>query len=549
MKQQILNHPDPTHGEKINYMFENKPPFPSPPGELYNPYAHLTPHHPPLPHPNPKTWAYYRHWEHYKPFVDTSQFSNACPGVTSGLYNPLGPLSLGQPQYRPTYLTNVKTECQFSLRVTFNYSVEEYNKSVDLTVGTIYNLTYLENGQIYNCTGKCSDIWKVYGTDNTVYYKIKFDCSVNYSNQVVIIKNDQIRGLSVYTGLESEDNEIENSEHSYGTTTGDIENVIITHAIMDSSGNFIDGNVINGNVKGYTCDGIAKGNNKKGTLVTTINSMTENGTIYGGKIISGLFLSGSVQGGRVDPQTGIKYDVEVRGKVIHAIVINSTIQGGYSKDGTLLNPEISNGVLYNAMITGSNLITTGGVTVGNITTGGLSIGGTATGGSAVGVIDGKVYTIENGTTQPESGKQLVTSGGIVTGGKIIGGVQEGNLIIGATIEGGVVTQGNTTNGVTTGGTLIPTPTNPLPISKAVLQNENERDLIPNTQKAAHPTESLLEYNLAHGGHNHDHLVIIHNSETGDTKTNFGKAVMQTVPFVNHPPDIHNHPFDKSKVIK
>lgn len=562
MQQKVCKHIDHSHpNEPINHMFKGKPPFPSKPGELYNPYAHMHPHphdmppcHQPIPHPNPKTWAFCRHWEQYRPFVDTSQFANGCPGVCSGLYHPDGPLNLGQANINPTYLTAVHTECQFSLRVTFNYSNKKFNTSVDLSVGTIYNVVYLENGEIYRCTGKCSDIWKVYGTDNAVYYKIKFDCSVDYNNHTVIIKNDQIRGLSVYTGYENEDTSIENSEHSYGTTSGVLDDAVITHATMDANGNFIDGTVIKGTLTGYTCDGIAKGLNKSGHNITTVHTITENGNLQNGKIISGRFISGSINGGYTDPQTNIKYDVEVHGKICHVIIINSSVKGGTSSEGTIITPEISDGIVYNAVITGSDLVTTGGVTVGNITTGGTSIGGTGTGGTAVGVIDGQVYTIEEGTTEPESGKSLVTSGGVVTGGAIVGGIQEGNLIIGATIQGGVVTQGTTINGVTKNGTFIPTPVNPLPIGKVVLQNENERDLYPDdhpkTRKdpitgkpiptGAHTTDATTTVNP--GGDDYN-LVIIQDENTAQTYTNFGKAVMQDIP-LREIPDNKRHVTNK-----
>lgn len=544
MRQKICHREDRTHPhEPVNHLFDHKPPFPSPPGELYNPYAHLHPNAPPFPHPNPKTWAFCKHWDEYRPFVDTSQFSNACPGVTSGLYHPCGPLNLGKANENPTFLTSVETECQFSLRVSFNYSNTRYNNSVDLTVGTLYNVTYLENGTLYSCVGKCSDIWKIYGTDNAVYYKIKFDCSVDYVSKTVIIKNDQIRALSIYTGLEAEDSNIDNSEHNYGTTTAIIEDAVITHVTMDANGNFIDGTVVSGIIDGCTCDGIANGTNKNGTKITTINTITKGGKIYNGKIISGIMISGSIDGGYTDPQTNIRTDVEFRGKVAHAIVINTTIKEGTSAGGKIIVPEISNGIVYNARITGSDLITTGGVTAGNITTGGTSTGGTGTGGTAVGTIDERMYTIEEGITKPAPGKSLITTGGVVTGGSIIGGVREGNLIIGATIQGGIVTQGNTINGVTTEGTIMPTPSNPIPVGKIILQNEHERDLLPDdhpkTRRDHHGHPIPTGAHVTDSGHmvnitkNEDDLIIIQDMNTCQTTTNFGTALIQDIaPFVS-----------------
>jgi hypothetical protein len=61
-----------------------------------------------MPPPNPKTWAYYGSWESYRPFIETNQFANATPGVTSGLYNPQGPLNLGNASTQTT-LTSYDT--------------------------------------------------------------------------------------------------------------------------------------------------------------------------------------------------------------------------------------------------------------------------------------------------------------------------------------------------------------------------------------------------------------------------------------------------------
>ena len=538
MHQKMTHHTHPDHpGSIVNRTFEHKPEFPG------NPYLPpINGHHHPFPPPNPKTWAYYGNWESYRAFVDTNQFTAAAPGVSSGLYNPAGPLNLGNSQYMPTCLTEVRTECQFNLAVTFKYSDERFNETVMLSVGKIYNVVYLEDGNLKKCTGKCTDIWKIYGSnDQTSYYKIKFDCSVNYSNQTVVIKNDQIRALSVYTGYEGQSTDIDNSVHKFGTTVGTIKNAIITNATLDSNGNIIEGDMVNGELEGYTLDGIAMGYNNTNKYITTINSRTKDGRIIGGKIISGLSRSGQVDG-HVEEDTNITTHATVRGVVTNVIIINSVVEKGVTKGGKIINTTIENGILYNATITGDDMITTGGITVGNVTTGGTTTGGTGTGGTMVGVIDGKVFTIEEGvTTSKSSEDKLITTGGVVVGGTIIGGVKQGNSIIGATIKGGVVTNGITVNGVTSEGVLIPTPASPVPITKPVIMNPNFSDVNPDTKFPNHVNQPLYPPEWPDTNNPHDYpnkylddLIIKINHSTGQVRTNFGTATMQTFPVINTP---------------
>jgi len=500
MHQDAYHKIDHSHPYGPNHVFDHRPPFPH------------GPHKPPMPPPNPKTWAYYGSWESYRPFIETNQFANATPGVTSGLYNPQGPLNLGNARNQTTFLTGVSTEANFSLVVNFKYSNETANKTIELKVGNIYNVTYLENGDLKKCSGKCSDIWKIIGTDNAVYYKIKFDCSVNYSNQVVVVKNDQIRDLSVYTGYEGVDTTLSNGKHSYGTTCGTISDAIITHATIDAAGNIIEGDIINGSIDGYTVDGIATGTNNQGKELTCINAKTIGGNIVGGKIIAGIFRSGSVSGGKLEDETNITVDADVKGIIANAIIMNSEVEKGTSQDGTVLVPEMDDGILYNAEITGNDMITTGGITCGNITTGGTTTGGTGTGGTMVGTIDGKIYYIEGGTSTSQSGKTMTTSGGVVIGGTIIGGVNNGGTIIDAVIKGGVCVNGVTLNAHTTGGSIIPSPTAPIPITKQVYQNPDADKLMPDR----HPFDS-------------DDLVITISRDTGEVlDTNLESAKMQGI---------------------
>lgn len=561
MHQKVINS-KPNHPSYVNNAYGPKPPTPDP----FVPHFHDGFHHI-LPPPNPKTWAYYGSWEAYKSFVDTNQFCAAAPGVSSGLYHPDGPLNLGLAQHTPLCLTGVNSKAEFSLLFSFNYSNPAYDKTIELKTGKLYNLIYLENGQLKRCHGKCVDIWKIYSSDETSsYYKIKFDCSVNYANQTVIVKNDQIRGLSVYTGYEDESTTIDNSLHKYGTTTGSINGVIITNATMDANGNIIEGDIINGSINGYTIDGLATGTNDRGLSITTVNSRTKDGIIISGKILTALFAGGSIDG-KLDEETGITEKATIRGNIINAIVQNSSVEGGKSTNGTIVDPTITNGILYNAVITGNDMVTTGGITIGNITTGGTTVGGTAVGGTSVGTINGQIYTIEEGTTSSVEGKELTTNGGVVVGGTVIGGVREGNIIIGAIVKGGVASNGITINGTTTGGTLIPTPQAQVPLTRNIYQNQQFLDIDPNTNRGLHNNQPSYTpdhaksdpmfqfdnpmYPPPNGGRapmnppppsrepshwTSNHLVIKHDLNTNQIDTNFGRATMQDIPQINSIPN-------------
>lgn len=474
-------------------------------------------HRPPMPPPNPQTEAYYGSLESYRPFVDTNQTSNAVPGTCQGLYHPDGPLDIGPAYSIGTFLTEVKTKSNISLSVSFVYNDESANKTVDIEVGKLYAFTYLENTEVKRCCGKVVDLWKVYEDNKYLFYKIKIDCSVDYSNQVVVIKNDQIRGIVKYTPYCLEDTTILNSVHKYGTTVGTITNAIVTNATVDANGNIIDGDIVAGVVDGHTLDGIAKGQNSAYHEIMVTNGDTLNGSIEGGKVITATCRSGDIDGS-VEEGTNITVKATVKGTLTNVVVADSTIRGGKTTKGTFLDPELEESVVYNAQITGSDLITTGGITSGNITTGGTTTGGTANGGTATGMIDGKAYTIEGGNTVPkDASHQLITSGGVVVGGTIIGGVESGNVIIGAVIKGGVVTQGTTVNGKTTGGTIVPSAINPIPITKVIHNNPDQASLGPDRQSSGTvnwPTS--------------DNLIVFNHMDTGQTTTNVGTAKIEGV---------------------
>ena len=380
----------------------------------------------------------------------TTRNSNNSPGLETGLFHPCGPLNVCLCRNVSTTLTAVTATSKITLLVTFNYADCSQNRTVEIAAGNIYTISYIENAQLKTCTGKVTDIYKVYSDNDETLYKIKIDCSVNYSNQVVIIKTDQLRSCKLYQQYSEEDSTIDNSLHRYGTTVAQvIKDAIVTDATIDKNGNIVKGNVIDGYINGgYTVDGIATGTNSHGHSITVINGKTHNGQITNGEIINGVVRSGDVCG-KKDDDTGIVEHATIKGIISNLVIINTIVKGGKTTDGETIDPTLIDSIVTGAIITGNDMITTGGVTVGNITTGGTTVGGTGTGGTANGFIDGKMYTIENGITKGN----LTTVGGVVTGGTIIGGTHIGNAIYNATIKGGVCSDGTTTGGTTTNGVI------------------------------------------------------------------------------------------------
>jgi hypothetical protein len=121
------------------------------------------------------------------------------------------------------------------------------------------------------------------------------------------------------------------------------------------------------------------------------------------------------------------------------------------------------------MVTGSDMVTTGGVTIGNITTGGVTVGGIAQGGTASGLKNGIIYHIDGGQTVAKSGGQLRTTGGVLTGGTLTGGQKVGNMTIGGVIIGGTVTGGKTTGGITSGGDFYTEPATEIALQNLIVE--------------------------------------------------------------------------------
>lgn len=500
----------------INKAFQ---PFPPPHPGMHPGGEHFQPF---IGHPLPPPDPYTRTWYGPAPWFDPGQSGTAMPGMHSGLYNPYGPMILGNAYNVGTILTGISTDVKISLVVSFKYSDSSMDQSIEVTTGEVVAMTYLEDAELKTCVGKIVDIWKVYSTDEkTNYYKLKLDCSTDYGSKTVIVKNDQIRGISKYIEHADEDTTLESSTHKYGTTVGVISNARVTNATLDANWNIIEGDIIAGDIDGSTLDGIASGTNSVGTSIMVTNGTTTGGKITAGKILSGVVRSGDVDG-TTNPDTNITEKATIQGAVIDgAVIMSSVVTGGKTTGGTFFNAELRDCVVYNARITGSDMTTTGGITEGNITIGGTTVGGTGEGGTATGVIGNKTYTIEGGKVNPEDGKKLVTSGGVVVGGTITGGIRSGNVIIGAVVTGGVATKGMTTNAVVVPGDvgeIVPSVMNPIPIAKMDFQNEDRSALI----------EDLKAQGPPPGWKTSDDLLIFGDKVTGEMSTNLSTAAIEHV---------------------
>lgn len=488
MKQQFTTHIHSGSGDMINHTFDKNP------------------------------QAYYG-TNNYCSEINPGGISVATPGMMSGLYRPGGPLTICPAHCVSSILTKVSTKSKISLEVFFYYTNAQVNKSIVLEKDKLYTITYLENGDIKKCSGKIIDIYKVYNIDQENIYKIKLDCSVNYNNQVVVIKNDQIRDAKLYVSYAEEDTTILNSLHRFGTTVGLIKNAIVTNATVDKNGNIIEGTIVDGFIDGHTVDGLAQGENQFHHEIIVINGNTLHGQIQGGFIMNGIVRSGDIDG-VLDNDTNITEKATVRGIIANVVIVNSTVKGGKTTGGKVIDPTLYTSTVVDGQVTGDDMITTGGITAGDITTGGTTTGGTVSGGTATGVIDDKRFNIEDGITVPvDSDHKLITTGGIVTGGTIIGGTQIGGVIIGAIIKGGVVTNGTTTGGTTTGGTLVPVITNQIPISKPAHYNPDYDKINADNR----PTDEIFRKQL-----NTDDLVVWTNQDTGQVDSNIGTAKIQGI---------------------
>ena len=420
-------------------------------------YDHCIPNH--IFDPNPPDYRYAGKHFHEK---CTNRVSVNELGIGTGLYGPCGPLNVCQTNCTSSILTNVETKTNIILSLTFTYTNSSLNTTIDLQEGNIYTITYIENGTLKKCSGKLVNIYKVNTLEEDNIYKIKIDCSSNYSNSVVIIKSDQIRDVKAYHQYAEEDSTIGQSLHRGGTTTSAVlKDVIIENATLDENNNILSGKILSGTIdNGTTINGIAEGYNSNQHKIFVVNGTTENGILQEGNIISGFLRSGDIDG-KKNEKSGLIEEASVKGIITNAIITNSEVVGGKTINGTIIDPIIKNSILKDAEVTGNDMITTGGTTIGDITTNGTTKGGIAVGGIAYGTIEGYQFTMSDGTT---TGK-LTTTGGTVVGGQIVGGTQIGNAIINAMIIGGTAIGGTTIGGDTSKGILHPSKNSVVPVSK------------------------------------------------------------------------------------
>lgn len=399
--------------------------------------------------PNPP--AFYGTWKHMSGFDPSGKVSVCTPGIDSGLYTKCGPLNCTCKCGSLYTLTGVKTSARIVVDITMNYA-DSTSVTVTITPGEVYMFTYLEEGELKDCCGLVTSIYKVETLESkTNLYKIRVDCSSSYGSNVVVFKTDQIRMVEKYKAYMFESSKLSNCTAQSGTAVSAIiRDAIVVNAELDSNNNFIKGDIIYGVLEnGKLVNCTVEGENDKGHVLMLVDAVCHGGEIVSGKILNGILKSGDVDG-IVDEDTGISTGT-ARGTITNAVILKAKTTGGYTEEGegTLIDPIIE-GTLYESTITG-DIVTTGGVTIGDVTTGGVTVGGTATGGTAVGYINGKMFKITGGTTTGT----LHSVGGTVVGGVISGGTRVGNAIYGATVTGGTLTGGITTGGTTSGGKIEP----------------------------------------------------------------------------------------------
>lgn len=480
--------------------------------------------------PNPP--AFYGTWNHLYGHDATGRVSVSQPGVQSGLYRKNGPLNCQCGCATMYTLTGVTTKARIVLDVSLSYNVSSMDKTVTITPGGLYTFTYLEDGQLKTCSGKVTNVYKVEGLEEqTNLYKVRVDCSANYSNNVVVFKTDQIRGVEKYYQYAMEDSKLTNGYQEGGVTIAQlIRDAVVVNAELDSEKNVLKGTIVYGVLEnGTTVDGMAIGTNSSGHDIVIAEPQSTGGEISGGTILNGVVRSGDIDG-EVEEETGIVTNATIKGIITNVVIVNSTIANALIPNGkgTVVEPKFESSIVYGATVSGEGMVTTGGVTIGNVTTNGVTKGGIAQGGTAYGTINGKQYTITGGTTTGS----ISTTGGVVVGGTVVGGVKVGNAIYNATVTGGVAA-----NGVTTGGTTT------LEVSVKAYKAGSETRIRPahtSSRVDSHIGRAIVEnpqYNQMEAAlrkenrwsMGYDDLVLATDRQTGsELYTNFGRANMEWV---------------------
>jgi len=472
--------------------------------------------------PNPP--AFYGTW---KPGCGCGKSSTVVnPGISAGLYKCGGPLHCSCTQASIYNLTGVETKARLVLEIKMTYVNSSLDKTIIVEPGNVYTFDYLEKGVMKHCTGLVTDIYKVEQVEESMdIYKIRIDCSANYSNLVVVIKTDQIRGLAKYSDYAGVDRSLKAAIHMAGTTiAAKIEECVITDAELDKNKNIVKGHIESGKLTGCTMDGIVEGENKDNIIIGMTHAQSTGGSFADGYFLNGIVCAGDVDGD-VDPDTGyITHATVTNGTIRNAMLIDTTIteadvDSNKNQNAEILENKYTDLTVIGTEVTGENMVTTGGITVGDITTGGTTTGGTATGGTAIYTTEGNARVgFVGGTTTGD----IITTGGTVVGGIISGGTRIGNVVYNAVVTGGVLHGGTTSGGTTTydfsKDKIIPASDAASienPYGRIIYNNPHWNDVNPNLDNVQ---RVLRNYE--------DLILATDKKDIGELYTNFGTCTME-----------------------
>ena len=363
--------------------------------------------------------------------------------------------AMGSSKLQPLYVTDVAAESHYTVDLTITYS-DGSTSTTTLSKDNKYVIKYVENGLLKQIVGVIVAIGKVNNASNCTCeccngedFLIKVDASVEYSSNTVIIKTSAIRDISIYTKYADEDTGIEDAAIRGASFVGNATTVKLVNCIVDTSGKVSKAVITKGTPDMDNCafsDGCATGLNSKGHEIVVIDGEYCNGMVINGKVLSGYVYNFSIEGGKLDPETGVTTGCTVLAERAMIIATDVTAVGGVSYNGTVIDPTIKNSTVVGGDRTGSDMITTGGIAINGIYYSGNTEGGNLVGGTAVGFIGDRVYHIIDGITKGGFSTKTTVQGAVIEGGKIVGA-----STIGATAKGGIAKCGVSFEGTTTLG--------------------------------------------------------------------------------------------------
>ena len=362
----------------------------------------------------------------------------------------------------PLTLIDVKATPVVKLNVEFNFSDPEKDYNITLERNVRYRVVFLQEGNISQVIGKVAGVYKRYSpstqmsknTQMTAEWIIRIDASTEDNALIVDIPSTQIRQLERYRKYIGESINLTNATTHGGITYGKLENVTLKDIVRDSNGFITGGTIVTGVVstetdetkalKTFTQGGCSIGTNNKGHQLLVEGARTIGGNISGGQLVQGAIIVG------LDDQTnGMATGCTING----AVVIDAAITNASTSDGTLLDQEFEDCMVYDGTRVGNDMMTVGGATIGEVTTGGQTSGGTVTGGIAIGWQNGKLYVIYGCT-----GEGGLSTGGTLFGGEVLSGEHVGGGIFNSKVQGGTLQNGMEVGvkcGIGTDGYVIP----------------------------------------------------------------------------------------------